>query len=284
MPIDLFYATTLEPSEAIKYFESNGYKITWDWQKEWDKALQKSQIDAEFIKLDLLQITRNIIKEAQQKQIPFDELLYYVETRLHSKGWTGYKLFPLDEILYQFQTAPKLTKTEFKRILKDSPHHLKTLHRTQLQAEAMAARYEDLSESTDSHPYWQYVAILDSVTRPSHAALAGKVFPFDDPFWNSHFPPNGYNCRCSVRALNNKNIKQRRLKVESGEKHLITREKLYSPNSDVKLKTVGYRDPKTKQIIYTDPGFSFNPGKIQYRPDLNKFDKDIAKLIKKRAI
>ncbi|WP_237172073.1 phage head morphogenesis protein [Pandoraea norimbergensis] len=49
------------------------------------------------------------------------------------------------------------------------------------------------AENVDDRPYWKYVAILDSRTRPSHRALNGKVFRYDDSFWSSFYPPNGWD-------------------------------------------------------------------------------------------
>ena len=34
--------------------------------------------------------------------------------------------------------------------------------------------------------------------RPAHAALDGVTLPPSDPFWLDYFPPNGWNCRCTV--------------------------------------------------------------------------------------
>lgn len=34
--------------------------------------------------------------------------------------------------------------------------------------------------------------------RPEHAALEGVTLPMSDPFWDTAFPPNGWNCRCHV--------------------------------------------------------------------------------------
>ena len=44
----------------------------------------------------------------------------------------------------------------------------------------------------------QYRTALDDKVRPEHAALEGVTLPQDDPFWNTAFPPNGWNCRCNV--------------------------------------------------------------------------------------
>lgn len=50
-------------------------------------------------------------------------------------------------------------------------------------------------------PYWQYDAVNDSKTRPSHLAMDGRVFMADDPIWDTWFPPNGFKCRCTVKTL-----------------------------------------------------------------------------------
>jgi hypothetical protein len=53
-------------------------------------------------------------------------------------------------------------------------------------------------------PYWRYIH-NDSVLhpRPLHAAwgAAGLTLPADHPFWQTHFPPNGWGCHCSVQAV-----------------------------------------------------------------------------------
>lgn len=44
----------------------------------------------------------------------------------------------------------------------------------------------------------QYRTALDDKVRPEHAALEGVTLPMSDPFWDTSFPPNGWNCRCHV--------------------------------------------------------------------------------------
>ena len=37
--------------------------------------------------------------------------------------------------------------------------------------------------------------------RKEHLAWNGLILPKDDPWWNSHFPPNGWGCKCWTMAV-----------------------------------------------------------------------------------
>ena len=61
----------------------------------------------------------------------------------------------------------------------------------------MAAKWERFSEDGDRYNL-QYRTANDSKVRPEHAALNGVTLPPSDPFWEEYYPPNGWNCRCTV--------------------------------------------------------------------------------------
>ncbi|MGN6893494.1 phage head morphogenesis protein, partial [Neisseria sp. P0015.S009] len=84
-----------------------------------------------------------------------------------------------------------------------------------------AGQYQGYMANIDSRPYWMYDAVGDHRTRPAHAAMDGLVYRYDDPFWATFYPPNGYRCRCSVIALSERDM-QRDGKVlsQSGEHNL----------------------------------------------------------------
>lgn len=44
----------------------------------------------------------------------------------------------------------------------------------------------------------QYRTQKDDHVRPEHAALDGVTLPPSDSFWEEFYPPNGWNCRCTV--------------------------------------------------------------------------------------
>ena len=48
--------------------------------------------------------------------------------------------------------------------------------------------------------YLRYIALQDGLTRPSHLRMHGITLHREDKFWERNYPPNGWNCRCVVRA------------------------------------------------------------------------------------
>jgi SPP1 gp7 family putative phage head morphogenesis protein len=78
--------------------------------------------------------------------------------------------------------------------------HLETIVRTNMQMAYGVGRRRALEETVDDLPFWEYHAVLDDRTRPAHAACDGLVLPANHPFWDEHFPPWAFNCRCSVTA------------------------------------------------------------------------------------
>lgn len=62
-------------------------------------------------------------------------------------------------------------------------------------------RRRGLEEVAEDLPFWTRHAVHDDRTRPAHAALDGLTLPANHPFWNDHYPPDGFNCRCNVTAM-----------------------------------------------------------------------------------
>ncbi len=146
-------------------------------------------------------------------------------------------------------------------------------------------------DNIDRRPYWQYWAVEDSRTRPEHRKLNGKVFRYDDPFWKSFYPPNGFNCRCKVIALSERDLERMGLKVESSEGMLFTEYRLVSEKTGEMRPVTVYknpdmRDPATGKIIKISPdvGWSYNPGETSWEPDLSKYPEDLVRQYKKETL
>lgn len=85
-----------------------------------------------------------------------------------------------------------------------SEHHLANVYRTNMQNAYAHGRWQQQQSNKESRSYLKYTAINDSRTRPAHLALDAVIRHIDDPFWQTHYPPNGYQCRCSVLAITEK--------------------------------------------------------------------------------
>lgn len=80
-------------------------------------------------------------------------------------------------------------------------HRLETIFRTNIQGAYARGRCVSIKQNKATRPYFRYVAINDSRTRPAHLAMHGYTAPVGDPIWNTWTPPAGFNCRCTVVSL-----------------------------------------------------------------------------------
>lgn len=138
------------------------------------------------------------------------------------RGWTGMRAWRVDNIF-----------------------------RTNIQMAYNVGRYRQMMDVRESRPFWRYSAVNDSRTRPTHAALNGKVFPADSPFWDTWYPPNGFRCRCGVVTLSRPEVERDGLTVEQ---------------NDPTGKLIEPIDPETgnrmpARLLMPDQGFAHNPGK-----------------------
>lgn len=82
-----------------------------------------------------------------------------------------------------------------------NPYHLRTNFDTAANGAFHAAKWHEIEEFADIFPYLRYVTMMDDRVREEHAELEGTIARVDDAFWSIYYPPNGYNCRCSVEQL-----------------------------------------------------------------------------------
>ena len=127
---------------------------------------------------------------------------------------------------------------------------------TNMRTAHMAGRWEQLQANKARRPFLQYRTAGDARVRPMHRQWNGLVFPIDDAFWQTHYPPNGWNCRCTVRAFSQADLTERNLQV--------------SPPVEVKTRNVVNRDGEiTDQVpVGIDPGWDHNVGQSWISPEL----------------
>lgn len=109
------------------------------------------------------------------------------------------------------------------------------LRQNAFQAYAVA-RYQDQQEVKAAFPYLIYLTVGDGNVRDEHAALDGLILPVDDAFWQGHYPPWDFGCRCMVESIS----------AEEAEERGIT--------SPERIKTIEQRMPTR-----ADKDYNFRP-------------------------
>ena len=79
---------------------------------------------------------------------------------------------------------------------------LKTEYNFAVSASQSAARWTEFEKDADIIPNLMYQTVGDDHVRISHRVLDGIIRPLNDSLWNTHYPPNGWGCRCeAVQSL-----------------------------------------------------------------------------------
>lgn len=145
-----------------------------------------SVLDSSFGKARMSETMRRRLKESDYVFSgikTFHELNEAFPSLLDEKG----ERKPFERFLNEVQTIDRTYNRNY----------LRTEYNFVSASSEMAGRWEDLEKDGDE--YWlQYRTAGDDRVRPEHAALNGVTLPPSDPFWDVYYPPNGWNCRCTV--------------------------------------------------------------------------------------
>lgn len=82
---------------------------------------------------------------------------------------------------------------------------LKTEYNAAVAGSQMASKWVDIEKHPTS--LIQYRTMEDARVRDDHAQLNRITRPADDSFWNTYYPPNGWNCRCTTIRVNDSRLK-----------------------------------------------------------------------------
>lgn len=222
-PFDLLPAFDLEPEKAIAYLRKKGVEVSGSWDEMSAAAHQRAFTVAGVASADLLMDMLDSLDRAQTEGKDFGEWRKEVELLLERRGWTG-----------------------------ATPWRLETIYRTNIQSSYQAGRLAEQIAAKDARPYWQYIAVGDKRTRPSHAAMDGEVRRADDVFWSKGYPPNGYLCRCRAVSLSERQVKDRGLTVAKGKSKFVP-----------------------------DKGFDSAPG--EWEPDLSRYPRKLAARVREKV-
>lgn len=105
-------------------------------------------------------------------------------------------------------------------------------------------------EAIDIYPWFRYQHHTCPHPRLAHMAWDGLILPRDDPFWITHWPPNGWRCHCTVEPVSRRDMRTNGWEVSE------------SPP----IRLVEKRNPATGKMVQVpegiDLGFAYNPGRV----------------------
>lgn len=102
------------------------------------------------------------------------------------------------------------SRKPFNRFLNDvqtlnetyNRHYLNAEYNFAMAAADMAAKWQGWWTDEDRDRYLlQYRTVGDERVRRSHRLMHNVTLPITSRFWDSYFPPNGWNCRCTVARV-----------------------------------------------------------------------------------
>ena len=125
----------------------------------------------------------------------------------------------------------------------------RTIFETNLITAYAAGRYEQQTDPDvlRRRPFWMYSHGDSLNPRPLHLAWDGTILPADDPWWRTHYGPNGWGCTCEVLALS---------RTEA--------QRMGGASERPDNGTYEWTDPKTGEMHTVpngiDPGWDYNVG------------------------
>jgi len=154
-----------------------------------------------------------------------------ITSEQHKQAFTVAKIANADVLQKIFDKIKKgiedgKTLADMKKYLSPeiSPGRVKTIVETNIQTAYMngrSAQQQQAAEVSDlKYLQWIHTKQDSEFERPEHRALHLKVFRYDDPFWQSNYPPYRggeilYGCGCRVRSLTLKQVQAMGLRVEN---------------------------------------------------------------------
>ena len=126
----------------------------------------------------------------------------------------------------------------------------KVMFNTNLRTAHMAGRWKQIQRVKESRPFMVYKTVGDQQVRPEHSSWESTVLHVDDPWWDTHYPPNGWGCRCYVNTANARQLKRQGLTAGKAPP----------------IKTTERVNSRTGEYfgqvpVGIDPGWNYNVGK-----------------------
>lgn len=128
---------------------------------------------------------------------------------------------------------------------------------TNLRVAYAEGQYEQMRAVKSARPYLRYIGGLSEDPRPLHLKWNGTILPFEHEWLNTHWPPNGWGCKCQI--VNHSASELEREGMQVSER---------APDDGTRT----YKHPDLGPIQVPngiDPGWAYNPGRAAWGQELS---------------
>lgn len=247
----------LTPQDAVAWLQERGHLArSYAWQDVWQDEHGQQFTISRLARLDLLQAIYEAIVQSVQGDLSRTDWMSDVEELLTRSGWWGIKAV----------TDPADGEVKLTRF---DPARLRLIYDTNTRQAYATGLWERVERSKRTHPYVRYITRRDERVRASHRAWDNLALPVDDLFWKTHWPPNGWRCRCRVMSMSQREYDKGYTLERTGAEHdsqaQAVRKPLLKEAPEVVMRE--YVNPRTGEVVQVplgvDPGFAYNPGQAR---------------------
>lgn len=208
------------------------------WTEVWQEVHQTGFTVAQSAGFDILKDIYTAVAKVQEEGWTFSRFQKELTPILQGKGWWG-----------KTERVDPLTG-EVREVQLGSPRRLRTIFDVNLRVSAAQGDWQRQQSVKDARPYLRYTALLDNRTRPLHRRWHGIILPQDHPWWETHYPPNGWRCRCKAMSVSGEDLEAEGWTVSEAPDEGET----------------PWVNPRTGEMLMVprgvDPGWAYNPGKV----------------------
>jgi hypothetical protein len=230
------------PAGVTRYFNAKQSVPTFDWRDIAPEEHAFSWTVAKSTGHDVLDDIRSAMADAIENRVPEREFIARLTPILQEKGWWGKQIAvdPADGVA--------------KPVHLGSPRRLRTIYWSNVRTAHAAGEWERTERNKAFLPFLVYTLSVAERRRPEHEGWAGTILPVDDSWWDTHYPPNGWGCKCGVRQ------------ISRGEARRLG----WSEDQETPPRTTEpWLNKRTGETVMVpkgiDPGWANNPGKARGR-------------------
>lgn len=234
----------IEPKDAIAAFERKHLLLpSFRWDDVYAQEHARGVAVAGVMKWDVLQAFADEIALTIADGGDLRAFSQRLQAMLEKKGMWG-------DVQITDPDTGELRTTKFDK------KRLELIFDVNTRQAYSTGRWKRIEANKARQPFVMYRTMDDGRVRLLHSQWHGLVLPVESPFWDPHYPPNGWRCRCTAFAVSEKDI----------ARFAATGMKIKREAPDVVLRE--FRNKRTGAIDQVpngiDPGFETNPGKRQF--------------------